>query len=47
MEIDPELHAPPLLGGFVVIVAISLCAGAVSIQKFTMFDTDGRPVRAV
>jgi len=45
MEIDPELHAPPLL----VVSWSSLnfrCVLARVNQKFTMFDSDGRPVRA-
>jgi len=45
MEIDSELHAPPLL----VISWSSLtfrCVLARVNQKFTMFDTDGKPVRA-
>lgn len=45
MEIDPELHTPPLL----LISWASLqfsCVLARVNQKFTMFDTDGKPVRA-
>jgi hypothetical protein len=45
MDIDPDLHAPPLL----VVSWSSLnfrCVLARVNQKFTMFDTDGRPVRA-
>lgn len=45
MEIDSELHFPPLL----VVSWASLqfrCVLARVNQKFTMFDTDGRPVRA-
>lgn len=45
MEIDSELHFPPLL----VVSWSSLrfrCVLARVNQKFTMFDTDGRPVRA-
>jgi hypothetical protein len=45
MDIDSELHAPPLL----VISWSSLtfrCVLARVNQKFTMFDTDGKPVRA-
>lgn len=45
MEIDPDLHTPPLL----LISWSSLqfsCVLARVNQKFTMFDTDGKPVRA-
>jgi len=45
MEIDPQLHTPPLL----LISWSSLqfsCVLARVNQKFTMFDTDGKPVRA-
>jgi contractile injection system tube protein/LysM domain-containing protein len=45
MQIDPDLHAPPLL----TVSWTSLqfrCVLARVNQKFTMFDTDGRPVRA-
>lgn len=45
MEIDPELHAPPLL----LVSWASLqfrCLLARVNQKFTMFDSDGKPVRA-
>lgn len=45
MEIDPELHCPPLL----LVSWSSLqfrCVLARVNQKFTMFDSDGRPVRA-
>jgi hypothetical protein len=45
MEIDPDLHAPPLL----TVSWTSLqfrCVLARVNQKFTMFDTDGKPVRA-
>jgi hypothetical protein len=45
MNIDPELHTPPLL----LISWSSLqfsCVLARVNQKFTMFDTDGKPVRA-
>ena len=45
MDIDSELHAPPLL----VVSWSSLtfrCVLARVNQKFTMFDTDGKPVRA-
>jgi hypothetical protein len=45
MEIDPDLHAPPLL----IVSWTSLqfrCVLARVNQKFTMFDTDGKPVRA-
>lgn len=45
MEIDSELHAPPLL----LVSWSSLqfrCVLARVNQKFTMFDSDGKPVRA-
>src|SRR5262245_23240458 len=45
MEIDSDLHAPPLL----MVSWTSLqfrCVLARVNQKFTMFDTDGKPVRA-
>jgi nucleoid-associated protein YgaU len=45
MEIDSDLHAPPLL----LVSWTSLqfrCVLARVNQKFTMFDTDGKPVRA-
>jgi contractile injection system tube protein/LysM domain-containing protein len=45
MEIDSDLHAPPLL----LVSWTSLqfrCVLARANQKFTMFDTEGRPVRA-
>lgn len=45
MDIDSELHAPPLL----VVSWSSLtfrCVLARVNQKFTMFDSDGKPVRA-
>jgi len=45
MEIDPDLHAPPLL----LVSWTSLqfrCVLSRVNQKFTMFDTDGKPVRA-
>ena len=45
MEIDPELHAPPIL----VVAWASLqfrCVLTKASQKFLMFLNDGRPVRA-
>lgn len=45
MEIDPELHAPPIL----VVAWASLqfrCVLTKASQKFIMFLNDGRPVRA-
>jgi LysM repeat protein len=45
MDIDPDLHFPPLL----LVSWSSLqfrCVLARVNQKFTMFDNDGRPVRA-
>ena len=45
LEIDPNLHSPPLL----LVSWSSLqfrCVLARVNQKFTMFDTDGKPVRA-
>ncbi len=45
MEIDSDLHAPPLL----LVSWTSLqfrCVLARVNQKFTMFDTEGKPVRA-
>jgi LysM repeat protein len=45
MEIDSDLHAPPLL----LVSWSSLqfrCVLARVNQKFTMFDSDGKPVRA-
>lgn len=45
LEIDAQLHAPPLL----LVSWASLqfrCVLARVNQKFTMFDTDGKPVRA-
>jgi Contractile injection system tube protein len=45
LEIDPDLHAPPLL----LVSWSSLqfrCVLARVNQKFTMFDSDGKPVRA-
>ena len=45
MEIDPDLHCPPLL----IVSWSSLqfrCVLARVNQKFTMFDNEGRPVRA-
>jgi Contractile injection system tube protein/LysM domain len=45
LEIDPELHCPPLL----LVSWSSLqfrCVLARVNQKFTMFDNDGKPVRA-
>jgi hypothetical protein len=45
MEIDPELHAPPVL--LVSWSSLSFCCVlARANQKFTMFDNDGTPVRA-
>jgi hypothetical protein len=45
LDIDPDLHAPPLL----LVSWASLqfrCVLARVVQKFTMFDADGQPVRA-
>lgn len=45
MDIDSELHAPPLL--LVAWSSLSFrCVLARVNQKFIMFDTDGKPVRA-
>lgn len=45
MDIDPELHAPPVL--LVSWASLSFCCVLVRVsQKFLMFDNDGQPVRA-
>jgi hypothetical protein len=45
MEIDPELHAPPVL--LVSWASLSFCCVLARVsQKFIMFDNDGQPVRA-
>jgi hypothetical protein len=45
MEIDPDLHAPPILEVRWATLAFT-CVLARANQKFVMFASDGRPVRA-
>jgi LysM repeat protein len=45
MDIDPDLHAPPVL--LVSWASLSFCCVLARVsQKFLMFDNDGQPVRA-